>query len=318
MSVGIIIAAAAMSTLSLTVVVWYWRDYSRALAQARRVGCSAQTACGPIGYTSIGEGPTLLMVHGWGGAGIGGFNMFAFLADRGFRVLSISRPGYFLTPLSVGETMEAQADAMAALLDALDIPNAAVICGSGGAPASLLFAERHSDRCWGLVLVSALTSPDAVTQTSALQDILEKLFESDFFIWIIAKFFWRGLVESGMGELNDEIRENPQKIAALRSIIDGLVLSGQAKAGMRNDMRQWRTSFPTFAFDQISVPTLIIHSRNDKSVPFAIAERTLSIPNTKSLIFDDGGHACYLVHSEFTEPATADFLKAHQPAAHTA
>ncbi|MCC7450792.1 MAG: alpha/beta hydrolase [Anaerolineae bacterium] len=296
------------------ILVWYWHDRRQILAAIAADGQIIETACGPMECAIAGHGPALLTVHGWGGGGSGGYNMFRFLADRGFTILSVSRPGYLGTPLTVGQTMEAQADALVALLDALHFPHAAVLCGSGGGPASLLFALRHPERCWGLMLVSALTSPEPVRDISRLQRTLEIVFESDFLIWLSVKLAWRSLVEEGMGGLNADIRNNAVKMAALRSLVDGLIVCSHSRAGMKNDMQQWRNHMPAFPFAQIAVPTLIIHSRNDKSIPYRFAEQTSAIPNSRLITFEDGGHTCYIVHDEVTQPATLEFLNAHKPA----
>ncbi len=316
MNAWAVMGAIIVIGLSVGIVVllmWFRRDWQRALAAAEADCRIVQTARGPIQYARYGTGPVVLTVHGWGGGGAGGYNMFRFLADCGFTVLSVTRPGYMHTPLSVGETMGAQADALAALLDVLSIPCAAVLCGSGGGPASLLFAMHYPERCWALGLISALTGPEPARNTSRGQDILEKLFNTDFFVWLIATFFWRQLVESGMGELNADIKNDPAKMANLRRIINGLILTSASRSGMDNDMLQWRQNMPAFPFAEIKVPTLIIHSRNDKSVPYAVAERTMRIPNAQIVTFEDGGHTCYIVHSEISHPATVDFLKAHEP-----
>jgi pimeloyl-ACP methyl ester carboxylesterase len=299
--------------LIVVLVAWYWRDRTAMIAKIKAEGRIIHTARGPMEYASFGDGPAVLSVHGWGGGGSGGYNMFRFLADHGFKVISLSRPGYLGTPLSVGETMEQQADAFAALLDALNLTSAAVICGSGGGPSSLLFALRHPDRCWALVLVDALLNPEPVTNTNRLQEFLEPIFRADFLIWIIAKFFWRGLVESGMGELNEQIRNDPNKVAILRSLIYGLITSSLGRDGMRNDMIQWRKHMPKFNFADVKVPTFIVHAKNDKSIPFHYAEKYTTIPGSKLLTFEDGGHTCFIVYSEVAEPATLEFLRAHQP-----
>jgi pimeloyl-ACP methyl ester carboxylesterase len=238
--------------------------------------------------------------------------MFHFLADHGYRVISPSRPGYHDTPLSVGETMEAQADAFAALLDALDIRSAGIITGSGGGPASILFALRHPERCWGMVLVSAMTHPDAAKVTEG-QKMLRVLFKSDLFIWCVATFLWRQLVEQGMGGLNDDIRRDPAKMEALRSVVSGLVLSSLSAKGMANDWVQWER-MPIYPLEQIKVPTLIIHARNDGTMPYRIAEFTATIPGSKLVTYEDGGHTCFIAHSETTHPTTIAFLDAVRPA----
>jgi pimeloyl-ACP methyl ester carboxylesterase len=294
--------------------IWteYLRDRRRAIAQIKMQSRIAETVRGPVEYSSVGEGTPILVVHGWGGGGPGGYNLFHFLAEHGFQVLSVSRPGYQGTPLQVGKTMEEQADTLAALLDALNIPSTAIVTGSGGAPASVLFALRHPDRCWGLVLVCALTKPDPIIGKSSTQKALEKLFYLDFFMWIISRFFWRALVEDGMGGLNESIRRDPAKMGTLKKLIDGLMLGSLSVAGLKNDMVQWE-QMPVYPLEQIKAPALIFNSRNDRSIPWHVAEFTATIPNSKWIQFEDGGHTCFIVYSETTHPATVAFLNTHKP-----
>lgn len=91
-----------------------------------------QTPLGAVEYGEFGEGPVVLALHG----AMGGFDQSAILArtilSGQHRVIAVSRPGYLATPLSSGETPEAQADLLAALLDALAIERASVIAISGG------------------------------------------------------------------------------------------------------------------------------------------------------------------------------------------
>lgn len=81
-----------------------------------------------------GHGPAVLALHG----AMGGYDQSAILAQAlvpdGHRVIAVSRPGYLGTPPAVGTTPEGQADALAALLDALGLADAAVVAVSGGCP----------------------------------------------------------------------------------------------------------------------------------------------------------------------------------------
>ena len=76
---------------------------------------------------------------------------------RSYRFIAVSRPGYLRTPAEVGKTPEEQADAFAALLDALKVDKAIMTGISAGGPPSMQFALRHPDRCAALLLVSAVT-----------------------------------------------------------------------------------------------------------------------------------------------------------------
>jgi pimeloyl-ACP methyl ester carboxylesterase len=71
-----------------------------------------------------------------------------------------SRFGYLRTPLPAGATHARQADAFAALLDALDAPSAAVMAVSAGAASAAQLALRHPERVQALVLITpALGDP---------------------------------------------------------------------------------------------------------------------------------------------------------------
>ena len=79
----------------------------------------ADTRCGPIEYASVGEGLPVLLVHGAGGGFDQGLDLGGPLSPHGFRVIAMSRFGYLRTPLPADASAAAQADAHAALLDAL-------------------------------------------------------------------------------------------------------------------------------------------------------------------------------------------------------
>ena len=84
-----------------------------------------QTAKGAVEIACLGEGPTVLSVHGGPGGCDQGLLMALPLLQAGFHVIAPSRPGYLGTPLSSGVHLEEQADLLAALLDALEHPDPA-------------------------------------------------------------------------------------------------------------------------------------------------------------------------------------------------
>ncbi|HEY1011230.1 MAG TPA: alpha/beta hydrolase [Herpetosiphonaceae bacterium] len=118
----------------------------------------AQTRYGPIEYRREGSGPVVVVLNG-GHCSRATRLSHERLAAHGFTVITPSRPGYDSTPASVGRSAQAAADALAALLDTLAIPTAAVIGISAAGPTALAFAQRHPERTVGLVLESAVTLP---------------------------------------------------------------------------------------------------------------------------------------------------------------
>ena len=99
--------------------------YARDLRATRdRLAAGSQivaTRHGPIEYTTWGEGPPVLVIHGAGGGYDQGVSIARAFGGDGFRWISPSRFGYLRTPLSADASTADQADAFADVLDALNI-----------------------------------------------------------------------------------------------------------------------------------------------------------------------------------------------------
>src|SRR5215831_14251823 len=87
--VGVIFVGLVVPT---TVV--YRRAIGRAYDRISTGSLIAQTPCGPIEYAVAGRGPAVLVVHGAGGGFDQGLQLGGWLAQRGFRVIAVSRFGY--------------------------------------------------------------------------------------------------------------------------------------------------------------------------------------------------------------------------------
>jgi pimeloyl-ACP methyl ester carboxylesterase len=151
----------------------YRRDLKAARARLAAVERHViATRWGAVEYAERGCGDPVLVVHGIFHNCVGGLlSVRDLLADR--RVIAPSRFGYLGSSMPPNATPAAQADALAALLDALDLDQIDVIGESAGATSALQLALRHPERVKHLaVLVGNLPgSPTAVVQPS-----LAKLF----------------------------------------------------------------------------------------------------------------------------------------------
>jgi pimeloyl-ACP methyl ester carboxylesterase len=115
----------------------------------------ANTPMGPIEYRLEGHGPTIMVLNG-GHCSRNSRLSHEKLADQGFRLLTPSRPGYDGTPARIGRSAQAAADALASLLDTLDLQAVDVIGISAAGPTALAFARQHPQRIRRLVLESAM------------------------------------------------------------------------------------------------------------------------------------------------------------------
>src|SRR5512141_1526034 len=131
-AITIFISGGALVAI-FVVVTRYLRDIRAARLLLDSLGSRIiKTACGPVEYARIGEGDPVLVVHG----ALGGFDQGLFLARSinipNSQIISVSRFGFLRSPLPPGATLDTQADAFAALLDALEIRRAAVFAVSAG------------------------------------------------------------------------------------------------------------------------------------------------------------------------------------------
>jgi 2-hydroxy-6-oxonona-2,4-dienedioate hydrolase len=294
LSVGLV-AALLLAILG----VWWRFDHDIKLATARTLQGSmlADTRCGPIEYSEAGAGVPLLMVHGSGGGHDQGMAFAGSLAQRGIRVIAMSRFGYLRTPMPTDASPAAQADAHVCLLDALGIGQAAVLGGSAGGPSAMQVAIRHPDRVRALVLLVPLAyKPGALADSAPpLEPIVEKvmlqLIGSDFLFWAgthVARDALIRLVLATPPEL--VAAASAQERARVNALLDHILPVSARAAGLRSDSVLGK-GIPRYALESIRAPTLITSVRDDGYGTYASAQYTASqIVGAKFVGFDEGGH----------------------------
>ncbi len=263
-----------LGTVAATLVVLLWcTSWKVADRYPRNI---AQTKAGQIEYTLQGRGPVVLRLTGSMDDCESPGGNEALLA-AGFSILTPSRPGYGKTPLSVGRTAPEAADAMVALTDTLGISNADVIAESCGGPTAIYLAARHPERVRKLVMEEAVSK--------YMKDLDPKGFETrkkfydsqygymSFMLKVLARVAPRSLARVTMSIFGTHDPAEAVKEMS-KADIDGLCsfyLRWQPSWGQAasNDMEQGTEDG---VLNSIKAPTLIVHSREDAAVPFAVAE----------------------------------------------
>lgn len=131
--------------------------------------------------TESGEGPAVVMCHGFPGLGFSYRHQIRALADEGFRAVAPDMPGYggTDTPEDVAEyTNDRVADRLVDLLDALNIEDAVLVGHDFGAPAVWTVAEKYPERVRGLVLLAVPYTPDPMPMRPS--DLFAKLSQKHF------------------------------------------------------------------------------------------------------------------------------------------
>jgi pimeloyl-ACP methyl ester carboxylesterase len=264
-----------------------------------------ETAAGPIEYAVCGErGPYLLFFHG----GQGGYDQLrAFqpgLVDGSFRIISWSRPGYLRTPLSTGASLEAQAVAARALLDALAIDKVGVLGGSAGGPPLFTFALKYPERINALVAESAVSETYLPNPYVPYVQELVYLFENDSGTWFYNAMFEYApqatarILLRGQSTLDDaafdawlnSVLADPARMDILSSIMRSVAPSALRAPGTENDLTI-DAGLGRMPLAGISAPTLVVHGTNDGDVsPDQAVYTAAAIPGARLRWVPGGSH----------------------------
>ncbi len=296
-----------VSTLTLTAVtslylinrykIWKQQELARIRSESHVIA----TDLGSVEYSTTGEGSAVLMAHGSPGGYDQGMAFSRLVDSPELTFIAVSRPGYLRTPLSIGKTPEEQADLYMALLDALDIEQAAVIGISGGGPSALQFALRHPDRCSGLVMICALA------QRYSEKDIGRALPPVKRFIRQCAD---KMLFFDPILFLMELLTKWHPKTVALGEVFRTIAIHRLRKVGYNNDMEQF-AAITAYPLERITVPTLVLHGTADYTVSFAEAVFVANkVPHAKLVAVEGGDHTFYVTHKEQVVPRLKEFLEA--------
>ncbi|WP_420120478.1 alpha/beta fold hydrolase [Nakamurella sp.] len=267
------------------------------------------TAAGPIDCVVSGDGPPVLVVHGSPGGHDAGAAMAGFLADGGLRTIVVDRPGYFGTPLASGPTVDGQADLYAALLDALGIERAGVLCWSGGGPSSYRFAVRHPDRLTSLVACAAVSRRYVFTGEKGAEKLIMDTGLGRRMLQLMARYTPEKLVEATIAAEGDltadelaarvaHIVADPDKQQFTLDIAVAANHSGPRRAGFDNDMTQF-AAIESLELERIERPCLIVQGTADSDVrPEYSGFAAEQIPGSELVELAAGTHLAFWVHPD--------------------
>ncbi len=311
-----ILTGVAALIVAASIVIWWRFESDIALARHKAAFGSTviETPCGLIEYQEVGSGKPLLAVHGSGGGYDQGMAFAAPLTRRGVRVIAMSRFGYLGTPMPKDASAMAQADAFVCLLNALNIPEAAVMGGSAGALSAMQMAIRHPDRTNALILLVPLgykppSAPDSAAPMAPwVENIMMKALGSDF-------LFWAGLHVARVQIIGSVLATPPGLLAnasaaeqvRINAMLDNILPVSARAAGLRSDTKASKTMVAT-DLSLVVAPTLIISARDDRYGTYASAEYMAGkIKGAQFLGFETGGHV-WVGHHDAVMDAIAGLI----------
>ncbi|MGD1907871.1 MAG: alpha/beta fold hydrolase [Leptolyngbyaceae cyanobacterium] len=253
------------------------------------------TRFGDIEYCSIGQGVPILFIHG------GHSNCNETLAHKGFsldkfQLITPSRPGYGKTPLSDRKTPKQVAELITALLEKISVDKIVVYGISAGGLTAIELASNYPNRVSKLILASAISRKwlDEQERTYKIAKIIfnpkvEKL------IWATVRFFAKIVPKLMAKNFHSQFSKQPAKnlkSSDVKELISAMNHYSSG-AGFLVDIDQ---DISEDVISKIKCPTLIIHSKNDNSVPIEHARHSNRMIQNSSLeiLENDWGHLFWI------------------------
>lgn len=258
-------------------------------------------------YTDQGDGPPVVLIHGWPLSGRSWESQVPALIGAGFRVITYDRRGFGQSSQPWhGYDYDTFADDLAALMNHLDLRDAVLIGFSMGGGEVVRYLARHgADRVSRIVLAAAVPpylykgddNPDGGVDDDLIDGMVAGI-QTDrmaFFDEFLDGFFSAGKT----------MKVSPQQkayalsllaVASPKATIDCITAFG--KTDFRDDLTR------------VTVPTLVIHGDADNIVPLEVSgQRTAAaVEGAVLVVLEDAPHGFLVSHADQWNAAVLQFL----------
>ncbi len=245
----------------------------------------------------FGQGPNIVMIHGWGLHGGVWAGLAAHLAGR-FRVTVVDLPGHGRSPRHAPLHLNGLVEAVAETL-----PGPAIWLGwSLGALVALAAALTHRDKVFKLVLTGA--TPRFTRASDWPQAMSAELLEQ------FAAELQTDYQATLQRFLSLQVSGADGARAALRSLRTELLRHGAPDAAaLREGLMILLHTDLRAHLSEIDVPTQVIHGGHDRlTFPDAARELAERLPQARLDTIAAAGHAPFLSHVREFNVCLDDFL----------
>ena len=249
-----------------------------------------------VGYERAGQGPPLVLLHGYVGDGATTWRgQLEGLSDR-FTVVAWDMPGAGMSsdpPESFG--LEGYADCLAGFIGRLGLERPHVAGLSLGGALALELYRRHPRVPATLVLASAYAGwggslpADVAAQRLRQALALSELSGEEFVGTLLPTMFSEGTAPEAVAAFGASMRSfHPAGFRAM----------ARASAGNVREV-----------LGRIEVPTLLVYGDQDVRAPLAVAEDLhAAIPGSRLVVLPGVGHACSIEAPDEFNRVVRDFL----------
>jgi pimeloyl-ACP methyl ester carboxylesterase len=255
-----------------------------------------------------GSGRPVILIHGWPLSADSWDDVAMAIANAGFRAIAYDRRGFGRSEQPWdGYNYDTLSDDLASIIEQIGANDATIVGFSMGGGEVARYMSRHGGKNVAqAVLISSVVpymlktpdNPNGVDQSTF--DEMTKGMKQDrahFFASFFKDFYGVGVVSHPASEEMREWSRSVSMQASLQATLDC------AEAFATTD---FRPDLPSF-----SVPTLIIHGTEDKTVPIYTSGRAAAkgIPNAKLIEYEDAPHGLFATHKERLINDLLQFLK---------
>ncbi len=243
-----------------------------------------------IAYLDVGEGPSIILIHGFGGS-MWQWEYQQHALSQHFRVLTLDLPGAGLSDKpEIDYRPDQMLDFIVGFMDAVKTPQATLVGNSMGAGLAIGMALAHPTRVDKLVLVDGLpqhvmkklTSPSVrrALETSApswLVSFGNWLFGGLMIESVLKEFVHDpALLTPAVIERSNRNRQRPGLIKPIMAVRENLPL--------------WESGFAT-RIGEITHPTLVLWGEEDRVFPVAVGiEIHQTIKGSRFIRIPKAGH----------------------------
>ena len=261
-------------------------------------------------YSDAGEGTPVIMIHGWPLNG----DMWEYqkleLLRRGFRVITYDRRGFGRSDqTATGYDYNTFADDLSCLIEHLAVSKVQLVGFSMGGGEIARYLGRHgASKISSATLMSSVvpfmtkdeTNPKGVDSTVFAQ--MQSGIEEDrpHFLGAFTKdFFGVSIVNQAVSTETMQWCLMMAMQASLKGTIDCVHAFGTTD--FRGDLKAF------------TMPTLVMHGKADKIVPFEAAGEMAAkaIIGSKFIAYDGAPHGMFITHKNKINTDLAEFLTAH-------
>ncbi len=243
-----------------------------------------------IAYLDVGEGPAVILIHGFGGS-MWQWEYQQHALSQHFRVLTLDLPGAGLSDKpEIDYRPDQMLDFFVGFMDAVKVQQATVVGNSMGAGLAIGMALAHPARVAKLILVDGL--PQHVMEKLTSPSIRRAL-ETSAPSWLVSfgnMLFGGLMIESVLREIvHDPALLTPAVIERSNRNRQrpGLIKPIMA---VRENLPLWESGFAT-RLGEIIHPTLVIWGEEDRVFPIAVGEELhQTITESRFIRIPKAGH----------------------------